>query len=107
MTPKSSKADQAAGAKDPAFLTVAIGCSAGGLEAMTPLLEALPPDPGLAFIILQHRLPNHESQMIEILARHTHLPVLEAVDGARIEANRIYVVPGKREMLVSAGRLAT
>ncbi|HEX2524214.1 MAG TPA: chemotaxis protein CheB, partial [Terriglobia bacterium] len=57
------------------FPIVGIGASAGGLEALTSLLQALPVDTGLAFVIIQHLDPKHESMLPDILARSTRMPV--------------------------------
>ncbi len=75
------------------FPVVAIGASAGGLEACRKLLDALPAGNGMAFIIVQHLDPSHESLMVDLLAGHTAMPVLLAIDGTPIERERVYVIP--------------
>jgi two-component system, chemotaxis family, CheB/CheR fusion protein len=75
------------------FPVVAIGASAGGLEAYRKLLEALPPTNGMAFIIVQHLDPSHDSMLVDLLAGHTSMPVLLADDGMQIEPERVYVIP--------------
>ncbi len=75
------------------FPIVAIGASAGGLDACRKLLDALPAHNGMAFIIVQHLAPSHESMMANLLAGHTSMPVLLAADGMRIERERVYVIP--------------
>lgn len=72
---------------------VGIGASAGGLEACTDLLDALPVDTGMAFILVQHLDPTHESLMVELLATHTSLPVLQATEGMPVKRNHLYVIP--------------
>lgn len=67
---------------------VGIGASAGGLEAMTALLSALPADTGLAFLFMQHLPPGHAGALAEILARSTKMSVLPLADSHRIEATR-------------------
>ena len=72
---------------------VAIGASAGGLEAYQEFLEAMPPDTGMAFILVQHLSPKHDTLMPELLAQHTSMPV-QLVDGETVlEPNRVFVVP--------------
>jgi two-component system, chemotaxis family, CheB/CheR fusion protein len=72
---------------------VAIGASAGGLEAYQEFLEATPPDTGMSFILVQHLSPKHDTLMPELLAQHTSMPV-QLVDGETVlEPNRVYVVP--------------
>ncbi len=75
------------------FPIVAIGASAGGLEACKKLLDALPAGNGMAFILVQHLDPNHDSMMVGLLAGHTSMPVLQATDGMAIEPERVHVIP--------------
>ena len=75
------------------FPIVAIGASAGGLDACRRLLDALPAPNGMAFIIVQHLDPSHDSMMVDLLAGHTSMPVLLATDGMKIERERVYVIP--------------
>ncbi|HEV2335480.1 MAG TPA: chemotaxis protein CheB, partial [Stellaceae bacterium] len=75
------------------FLVVGIGASAGGLEALYKLFDALPPDTGMAFILVVHLDPTHRSMMVGLLASHTAMPVAEAADGMRVERDRVYIIP--------------
>ena len=87
------------------FPIVGIGASAGGLEAITDLLAALPEGCGLALLVVQHLDPTRPSMLTEILARRTTLKVSEAADGAPIEAGHVYVIPPNTSMTVMDGRL--
>jgi two-component system CheB/CheR fusion protein len=87
------------------FLIVGIGASAGGLEAVTQLLQALPAKPGVALVLVQHLDPTHESAMAVLLSRSTPMPVLEARDNQRIEPNHVYVIPPNKLMVVARRRL--
>ena len=87
------------------FPIVAIGASAGGLEAFTSLLRALPADPGLALIFIPHLDPTHESAMVELLARTTRLPVRQAAEGIHVECNFLYVLPPDSDMTIADGVL--
>jgi two-component system CheB/CheR fusion protein len=75
------------------FPVVGIGASAGGLEACIELLTSLPGRTGMAFVVVQHLEPHHESHLPEILARSTTMEVLQARDGTPLEADHLYVVP--------------
>jgi two-component system CheB/CheR fusion protein len=75
------------------FLVVGIGASAGGLEALYKLFDALPPDPGMAFVLIQHLDPKHNSMMAGLLAGHTAMQVLEAEDGMPIQRDRVHIIP--------------
>lgn len=77
---------------------VGIGASAGGLEAFSALLSALPSDTGLAFVLIQHLEPSHESDLAEILGRTTDMPVHQVEEGMCVEPNNVYVIPPNTEM---------
>ena len=87
------------------FNVVAIGASAGGLEAVRRLLAALPADTGSAFILVQHLDPTHESMMVELLTRDTAMTVSQAADGMPIEHDHLYVIPPHADLAVRAGTL--
>lgn len=75
------------------FPLVGIGASAGGLEALQTLFNAMPADTGMAFVVVTHQHPGHISMLPELLAKETEMPVLEAADGLKVEPNRVYVEP--------------
>jgi two-component system CheB/CheR fusion protein len=72
---------------------VGVGASAGGLEAVSALLEAVPVDSGLAIVIIQHLDPTNKSLLVELLARRTAIPVRQTADGMTVQANCVYVIP--------------
>src|SRR5689334_2474227 len=82
---------------------VGIGASAGGLEAFWGLFGALPPDTGMAFVVVQHLSPEHPSILARTLTRLTSMPVLEVQKGMRLEPNRVYVMPSNAEVSVGGG----
>ena len=84
---------------------VAIGASAGGLAAFQSLLENLPADTGMAFVLLSHILRNSKSLLPEILARSTKMQVIQATDGLHLVANHIYVLPPDKLMEIKSGSL--
>lgn len=90
---------------DPPFVIVAIGASAGGLEACTQLISALPPLTGMAFILVQHLDPSHDSLMAGLLATHTAMTVAQAVDATPIVPEHFYVIPPGTYMSVCGGLL--
>lgn len=87
------------------FPVVGIGASAGGLEAFKKLLKAIPQDSGMAYILVQHLNPAHESLLIEILHKVTQIPVLEFSDEIALEPDHIYVMPSNKIMDVKNGLL--
>ncbi len=84
---------------------VGIGASAGGLEAFTQLLKHLPLDTGMAFVLVQHLDPGHESALTQILSRTTALPVLEITDGQVVQRDHVYVIPPNRDVDLQQGSL--
>ena len=91
--------------KKSGFPIVAIGASAGGLEAMTNLLKSLSENTGFAFVYIQHLDPTHESMLTDILGRVTKMPVLEAKDKLQVKPNHVYIIPPNREMALEDGHL--
>lgn len=87
------------------FPIAGIGASAGGLEAVTQLLKSLPPDIGMAFVLVQHLDPTHESALSSLLSRTTEMPVMEARNNLRLEPNHLYVIPPNKSMGISARQL--
>ena len=84
---------------------VGIGASAGGLNSLSHLFEALPADTGMAFIVIQHLDPTHKSMMADLLGGHTSMKVLEAADGMPIERDHVYVIPPGVYLSISEGAL--
>ncbi len=78
-----------------------IGASAGGLDAFKKLFAAMPADSGIAFVLIPHLDPSHESLMPELLARQTRMPVVEAAEGMSVEANHIYILPPNKYMTIA------
>ena len=87
------------------FPIVGIGASAGGLEAYMALLGKLPPNTGMAFLVVQHLDPRHESRLTDLLSRATPMPVVEAVMGIRVRPDHVYVIPPNTNMAISRGAL--
>src|SRR6202050_2530068 len=82
------------------FAIVAIGASAGGIEAVSELVKNLPTDTGLGFILVQHLDPHHQSLLTELVSRQTSMKVSEVTEGAKVEQNHIYVIPPNTSMSI-------
>jgi two-component system, chemotaxis family, CheB/CheR fusion protein len=77
------------------FPVVGVGASAGGIDALRTFFGASSPDSGMAYVVIQHLSPEHDSMMAEILSRSTTMPVLQIEAGMRVEPNHVYVIrPG-------------
>ena len=87
------------------FPIVGIGASAGGLEAFEQFFRRVPPDCGMAFVLVPHLDPSHASILTEILQRATTLPVVEAQDQMTVAPNSVYVIPPNRDMAIFHGIL--
>jgi two-component system CheB/CheR fusion protein len=90
---------------DAPFPIVGIAASAGGLEAFRELIGHLPTNTGMAFVLIQHLSPDHESLLSEILGRVTKMPVREAQEGMTVEPNQVYIIPPNTQMTLVAGML--
>ncbi len=84
---------------------VGIGASAGGLESLEQLFLNMPTNSGMAFVVIQHLSPDFKSMMNELLARDTSMRIVVVEDGVRVEANAIYLMPPKKEMIIADGCL--
>ena len=88
-------------ASRPNFI-VGIGGSAGGLNAYKALLDAMPSNTGMAFVIISHLMPTAHSQLAQILSRHTKMPVVVAVQAMPIETNHVYVIAPNEDLLIES-----
>jgi two-component system, chemotaxis family, CheB/CheR fusion protein len=84
---------------------VGIGASAGGLDALKDFFTAMPPDSGMAFVVIQHLDPAHVSYMAELLAKHTTMAVAPAEDGMEVRANSVYTIPPNTSLFIKEGKL--
>ncbi|MGA2412996.1 MAG: chemotaxis protein CheB [Candidatus Sulfotelmatobacter sp.] len=87
------------------FPIVGIGASAGGLEAFSELLHHLPEKSGMAYVLVQHLDPKHDSGLTEILARTTKIPVSEATQSAVVQPDHVYVIPANTNLSIKGGTL--
>src|SRR5688572_26841352 len=84
---------------------VGIGASAGGLESLEQFFANLPPNSGMAFVVVQHLSPDFRSMMDELLSRHSDMPVQLAEHEVEIQPNHVYLLPPKKEMVIRNRRL--
>ena len=87
------------------FPVIGIGASAGGLGALQKLLQRMPPAPGMAFVVVMHLSPEHESMLGAILQRATALPIRTVTESVRIEVDHIYVISPALKLIMSDGHL--
>ena len=87
------------------FTVVAIGASAGGLEAITQLLQSLSPTTGMAFIYVQHLSPDHKSILSELLSKTTKMKVQDIENMEKMKPNNVYVIPYNKAIEVTDGHI--
>ncbi len=87
------------------LVVVGVGASAGGLEALETFFAHAPLDAGVAYVVIQHLSPDFKSLMDELLSRHTKLAIHRVEDGMEVAPNAIYLIPPKKEMSISGGKL--
>ncbi len=88
------------------FPVVGLGASAGGLAALTRLLEAMPAAPGMAFVVVMHLSPQHESSVAEILQKSTRMDVVRLSKPTSIQRNTVYVLPPTHSVVMYDGQLS-
>lgn len=104
-SPEASVASRDESDSADSFYVVGIGASAGGLDAIERFFDNTPTDSGMAFVLVQHLSPDFKSLMNELLSRHTKMPIHRVEDGIRVEPNHIYLIPAKKNMVLSQHKL--
>jgi two-component system CheB/CheR fusion protein len=87
------------------FPIVAIGASAGGLEAFEAFFKAMPADSGIAFVLVAHLDPTHVSMLPELIQKSTKMKVHQVKDGSKVLQNNIYVIPPNKNLEIMNGSL--
>ena len=106
MSTKRSSQDDPEPPREPAGIpVVGIGASAGGISAFETMLPLLAPDAGLAYVLVQHLDPDHESALTTLLARAAKIPVVEIKDQAIIQPNHVYVIPRNASLTIAGDSL--
>jgi len=90
----------AAGSMESSLPIVALGASAGGLEAFEEFFRHMSPDSGISFVLVSHLDPGHASMLTEILQRTTKMKVVETKNGMKMEPDSVYVIPPNRDMII-------
>jgi two-component system CheB/CheR fusion protein len=88
------------------FPVIAIGASAGGVEALLRFFRAMPDDSGCAFVVVMHFAPDRASNLDTLIGHATGMAVTQAANGTPVQANRVYIAPPGHQLLMQRGRLA-
>lgn len=84
---------------------VGLGASAGGLKALESFFREMPAETGMAFVVITHLHPQHESHMAELLQKHTLMPTTQVNGRVKVEPNHIYVIPPNRSIVITDSHL--
>lgn len=103
--PHQPSASRRAPSELPSCPIVGIGASAGGLEALEALFRNIPPDSGMAYLVVSHQRADHVSLLPSLLSKCTTMPVAEVTDGMKVEADHLYVAPGGTNLAILQGVL--
>ena len=87
------------------FPVVGVGASAGGLAAFKEFLQAISKDSGMAYVLVQHLDPNHDSLLPELLQKCSKIPVLEVTDEIEVKPDHIYIIPSNKMLVTNNGKL--
>ena len=85
--------------------TVGLGGSAGSISALQTFFKAMPADSGMAFVVILHLSPEHESTLAEVLQHSTSMPVRQVNETEKVEANHVYVIPPAKALTSMDGQL--
>jgi two-component system CheB/CheR fusion protein len=94
-TPKPAAAEPTT---EKSFLVVGLGASAGGVRALQEFFATMPPNSGMAFVVILHLSPEHESSLAEIIQSRTAMPVTQVNETHKVEPNHVYVIPPNRQL---------
>src|SRR6476659_5790675 len=84
---------------------VAIGASAGGLEAIHEFFDNMPANGNFSFVVIQHLSPDYKSLLVELVAKHTNMKVVEAQQEVAVEKDFVYIIPNDKLLTIQNGRL--
>jgi two-component system CheB/CheR fusion protein len=88
------------------FLIVGIGASAGGIHALKEFFQHVPPESGMAYVVILHLSPDHDSKLAEVLQQSASMPVTQVVDNVRVEPNHVYVISPNKSLSMNDGHLS-
>ena len=88
-----------------ACLVVGIGASAGGIAALRHFFSRVSADSGLAFVVILHLSPQHESNLAAVLQTHTKIPVTQVNETVRVQPDHVYVIPPNKYLVIEDGNI--
>ena len=85
------------------FLVVGLGASAGGIQALRDFFSQVPAQTGMAYVVILHLSPDHDSQLAEVLQSSSLLPVTKVEQTVRVEPDHVYVIPPNKNLEINHG----
>src|SRR5579871_6651933 len=82
----------------PSFSLVGLGASAGGIKAFQTFFDNMPPDSGMAFVVVMHLAPDYESNLMPVLQQRTRMPVQQVTETTTVVPNHVYVIPPNKHL---------
>ena len=98
--PKDLDAPESAGVRSAPLFVVGLGASAGGIRPLTEFFKLVPPDSGMAYVVILHLSPEHESDLSAVMQSKTSIPVTQVVTAVKVEPNHIYVIPPSKSLMM-------
>lgn len=102
---QNSEHNPAIASQEESPIIIAIGASAGGLEALQQFFSCFPGSSGLSFVVVQHLSPDYKSLMADILSKHTPMEVYQAENEMEVHPNTVYLIPPKKYITLQEGKL--
>ncbi|MBC7930108.1 MAG: hypothetical protein H7Z38_06010, partial [Rubrivivax sp.] len=87
------------------FPVIGLGASAGGLQALKDFFTHMPAESGMAFVVIMHLSPKHESHAAELLQAATRMPVTQITETVKVEPNHVYVIPPTKHLAMNDGHI--
>src|SRR5579875_2438828 len=103
--PQSDSHSQANASAQTGFLVVGIGASAGGITALKQFFSHVEPDSGLAYVVILHLSPQHESNLPALLQTQTKIPVTQVTETVTVQPNHVYVIPPNKYLVIEGGTI--
>src|SRR4051812_44879943 len=88
------------------FLVIGIGASAGGVQALKEFFQHVPSDSGMAYVVILHLSPEHDSKLSEVLQAVSSIPILQVLEKTKIEPNHVYVVSPNKHLIITDNFIA-
>ncbi len=84
---------------------VGLGASAGGIAVLQQFFTDMAPDSGLAFVVVMHLSPDHESSLAQVIQQKTTMPVTQVNETVEVQPNHVYVIPPNKQLALEEGSL--